>query len=138
MSAEDNKAIVRRIYDEANNGRDLSVLDEVMAEGVTSNTPFPESKTGLEGFKQVFAEVHVSFPDYRIEIAEQIAEGDRVVTRYSATGTHEGDFMGVAATGRRIVLTGIDVDRLEDGKVVEHWSEASMLDVAEQLGLVKR
>jgi steroid delta-isomerase-like uncharacterized protein len=137
MSTEDNKAVVRRVYDEANNGRRIDALDELMAADVTSNTPFPESKTGLDGFKQVFAEVHASFPDYRVEIVEQIAEGDKVVTRYTASGTQDGKFMGLAPSGRGVTLSGIDIDRLEDGKIVEHWSEASMLGVAAQLGLIE-
>jgi steroid delta-isomerase-like uncharacterized protein len=136
MSAEDNKAVVRRLYEEGNNQRKLDVLGEVMAVDVISHTPFPESKTGLDGFKEVFTEVHTSFPDYQIEVDDQIAEGDKVVTRFTAGGTHEGDFMGVGATGKRIQVRGIDIDRLEDGKIVEHWSEASMLGVAEQLGVV--
>ena len=134
--SEENKAIVRRLYEEANNEKKLDVLDEIMDENVTSNTPFPESKTGLEGFKQVFAEVHESFPDYRITVEDQIGEGDKVVTRFSAEGTHEGDFMGVAGTGKTIHLTGTDIARLETGKIVDHIGEASMLDVAEQLGVV--
>jgi steroid delta-isomerase-like uncharacterized protein len=136
VSAEENKAIVRRLYEEGNNERNLDVLGEIIAADVISHTPFPESKTGLEGFEEVFTEVHVSFPDYKIEVDDQIAEGDKVVTRYTASGTHEGDFMGISATGKRIQVRGIDIDRLEDGKIVEHWSEASMLGVAEQLGVI--
>ena len=134
--SEENKAIVRRLYEEANNERELDVLDEIMDEGVTTNTPFPESKTGLDGFKEVYAEVHEAFPDYRITVEEQIAEGDKVVTRFSAAGTHEGEYLGVAGTGKRIELTGTDIDRLENGKIVDHIGEASMLDVARQLGLI--
>lgn len=134
MGTEDNKALVRRVYD-AINDRSPDELDELIATDVASNTPFAHDAPGLEGFKQVFAAVIAAFPDYRIAIEDQIAEGDEVVTRYTASGTQEGEFMGVAASGRRVELVGIDIDRLADGRIVEHWSEAGVERLGAKHGL---
>lgn len=134
MSSDDNKALVRRLYEQAVNGRDKEALAEIMAEDVASATPFPEGKVGLEGFQAAYDEVIGSFPDYRVEVEDQIAEDDKVVTRYTAHGTHEGEFMGIAPTGKRVELTAIDIDRLADGKIVEHWSEAGIAGLLAELG----
>jgi len=134
MSTEDNKAIVRRVYD-AINAKDADALDDLFAADVSSNTRFPHGKSGLEGFKESFAAALSSFPDYSITIDDQIAEDDKVVTRYTARGTQEGEFMGVAPTGEAIELIGIDIDRLADGKIVEHWSEANLDDLMVKLGV---
>jgi predicted ester cyclase len=134
MSTEENKAIVRRVY-EAINSKDPDALDAVIATDANSNTRFPHGKSGLEGFKQSFAAAVSSFPDYTITIDDQIAEGDKVVTRYTARGTQEGDFMGVAPTGEAIELIGIDIDRLAGGRIVEHWSEANLDDLMVKLGV---
>ena len=136
MSTEENKAFVRRVYD-AINAKDPDALDELFAADVSSNHRFPHGESGLEGFKESFRAALSSFPDYNITIDDQIAEGDKVVTRYTARGTQEGDFMGVAPTGKAIELIGIDIDRLEDDKIVEHWSEANMDDLMVKLGVAQ-
>jgi len=134
MSTEENKALVRKVYD-AINANDLDALDGLMAADMDSNTRFAHPDGGLDGFKESFKTALASFPDYSITIDDQIAEGDKVVTRYTASGTQEGDFMGVAPTGERIELVGIDIDQIEDGKIVAHWSEASLDDIMVKLGV---
>ena len=134
MSTEENKALVRSVYD-AINAKDPDALDGLMAADMNSNTRFPHADGGLQGFKESFKAALASFPDYAITIDDQIAEGDKVVTRYTASGTQEGDFMGVAPTGERVELVGIDIDRIEDGKIVEHWSEASLDELMVKLGV---
>ena len=134
MSTEENKAIVRRVYD-AINTNDPDALDGLMAADMDSNTRFAHPDGGLAGFKESFKTALASFPDYSITIDDQIAEGNKVVTRYTASGTQEGDFMGVAPTGERIELVGIDIDQIEDGKIVAHWSEASLDDIMVKLGV---
>jgi predicted ester cyclase len=131
MSTEENKAIVRRLYEEAITQNKLEVFDEII-----DHAPFPEQDPGLEGFKGVFAMVLSAFPDYHSTVEDQIAEGDKVVTRFSSQGTHQGEFIGIAPTGNRVRVTGIDIARVEEGKIVESWSEADMLGMMTQLGVI--
>ena len=77
-----------------------------------------------------------AFPDYHSTVEDQIAEGDEVVTRFSSQGTHQGEFLGIAPTGNRVRVTGIDIARVEEGKIVESWSEADMLGMMTQLGVI--
>jgi predicted ester cyclase len=136
MSTEENKAIVRRLYEEAITQKKPEVLDEIMAPDIVDHASFPDLGPGLEGFKGVFALVLSAFPDYQSTVEEQIAEGDKVVTRYTFSGTHQGEFMGIAPTGNRVRVTGIDIDRVVEGKIVEHWSEADLLGMMQQLGVI--
>jgi predicted SnoaL-like aldol condensation-catalyzing enzyme len=123
MSTEENKTIVRGVYD-AINARDREALGAARAAGLVSQTPFPEG-AGRDGFLALYDEVVAKYPDYRVEVQDQIAEGDQVVTRYTATGTGEG-----------VDLVGIDIDRLENGVIVQHWSEAGPAHLAARRGVV--
>jgi predicted ester cyclase len=136
MSAQENKAIVRRLYEEAISQNKPEVFDEIMSADIIDHAPFPEQAPGLEGFKGVFAMMLSAFPDYQSTVEDQIAEGDKVVTRFSSQGTHQGEFLGIAPTGNRVRVTGIDIDRVEQGKIVEHWSEADLLGMMQQLGVI--
>jgi predicted ester cyclase len=120
MSAEENKAIVRRVYEEAITQNKPEVFDEIMSPDIVDHAPFPDQAPGSEGFKGVFAMMLSAFPDYHSTVEEQIAEGDKVVTRFISEGTHQGEFLGIAPTGNRVRVTGIDIDRLVEGKIVEH------------------
>jgi predicted ester cyclase len=136
MSAQENKAIVRRLYEEAISQDKPEVLDEIMSPDIIDHAPFPQQAPGLDGFKGVFTLMVSAFPDYQSTVEDQIAEGDKVVTRFSSQGTHQGEFLGVAPTGNRVSVTGIDIDRVEEGKIVEHWSEADLLGMMTQLGVI--
>ena len=136
MSAQENKAIVRRLYEEAISQNKPEVFDEIMSADIVDHAPFPDQAPGLEGFKGVFAMVLSAFPDYHSTVEDQIAEGDKVVTRFISEGTHQGELMGIAPTGNRVRVTGIDIDRVEEGKIVEHWSEADLLGMMTQLGVI--
>ena len=92
---------------------------------------------GREGAKQFVTMFRTAFPDLHFTIEDQIAEGDMVVTRWTARGTHRGDFQGVLATGREIRLTGTDIDRMTNGKVVECWAHVDELGLMQQLGVIK-
>jgi len=138
MSPEENKKIVRRIYDELWNERKLEVADEVIAaEGYvnydTGLTPVP---AGPEDMKQTVRMVTAGFPDNHHEVEDVIAEGDRVVARVTLTGTHEGEFMGIPPTGRRIAVNEIHIYRLEDGKAVEHRVGRDDMGAMRQLGVI--
>ena len=136
MSAE-TKAIARRFLEEAFNSGNLDVVDELVApEFVNHDAALPEPMIGIEGAKASIAGYREAFPDLRLTIEEQIAEGELVTTRWSARGTHEGDLMGMAATGKQATVTGITIDRIVDGRFVESWTNWDTLGLMQQLGVV--
>lgn len=137
MSTEQNKAIVRRIYDELWNERKLEVAEEVIAQGsVNYDTGLAPMPFGPEEMKGTVRMVTAAFPDNRHEVEEVIAGGDTVVLRCTLTGTHLGEFMGMAPTGRRIEASEIHIYRLRDGRVVEHRVGRDDLGAMRQLGVI--
>ncbi len=137
MPAEENKAIARRGY-EAINQNNLDALDEIVASDITDHDPAPGQAPGLEGVKQYFSSLHAAFPDFHMEVEDMIAEGDKVVARISWSGTHQGEFMGIAPTGNRVEVSGIDIVRITDGKVVERWGNFDDLGMMQQLGVMEQ
>ena len=134
--SEQNKARIRRVIEEAYSRGDLSVVDEVAASDMVIHASTQDIR-GREGAKQFVTMFRTAFPDLHFTIEDQIAEGDMVVTRWTARGTHRGDFQGVPATGREIRLTGTDIDRMTNGKVVECWAHVDELGLMQQLGVIK-
>jgi steroid delta-isomerase-like uncharacterized protein len=134
--SEQNKARIRRVIEEVYNRGDLSVVDEVAASDLVIHASSQDIR-GREGAKQYVATLRAAFPDLHFTIEDQIAEGDRVVTRWTARGTHRGEFQSVPATGRKIRLEGTDIDRMADGKVVECWAHVDELGLMQQLGVIK-
>ena len=136
MSTE-NVRNIRRIYDELWNGRNLSLADELIADDAinydTGRVPMP---FGPEGMKGTVRRISAAFPDHRHEVDEVIVDGDSVVVRCTLTGTHEGPFMGIPPTGRRIEVTEIHIYRLVDGKAVEHRVGRDDLGAMRQLGII--
>ncbi len=88
--------------------------------------------------KQYFSSLHSAFPDVHMDVEDMIAEGDKVVARVSVSGTHQGEFMGIDPTGNRVTITGIDILRIVDGKVVEHWGNFDDLGMLQQLGVMEQ
>jgi steroid delta-isomerase-like uncharacterized protein len=130
MSSEQNKAIVRRLFEEPWKGN-LSVVDELTASDYIGHDPaLPEPLRGPEGVKEFVSTYLVAFPDARIQVEQQLAEGDLVATRWSARGTHEGELMDIEPTGKEVTVTGLTISRLEGGKIVEefqNWDFSGML-----------
>ena len=135
MSAEENKAFTRRAY-EAINQKNLDALDEMVASDMIDRDPAPGQGPGLEGVKQYFSSLHTAFPDVQMNIDDMIAEGDKVVARVNVGGTHQGEFMGIDPTGNRVTITGIDILRIADGKIVERWGKFDDLSMMQQLGVI--
>lgn len=137
MSAEENKAIARRINDEVWNEGNLDVIDEVIAdEAVVAVVGAPEQIRGPRGFREFVVMYRTAFPDLRITVDEQIAEGDIVVNRWTATGTHEGELMGIAATGKQATTAGVNINRISGGKLVQGWGIFDQLGLLQQLGAI--
>jgi len=97
--------------------------------------PFPDSPTGKEGVGAMFASMFAAFPDFAMTVDDTIVEGDKVVIRVRATGTHEGEFMGIPATGNRIEVPLVDIMRISNGKIAEHWGVMDVGVMMQQLGV---
>ena len=138
MSTEENKTLLRRSVEEVFSAQgDLDVADEIYAPDYVGHNPLdPEDVRGPEGAKEQARMYRSAFPDVRLSIEEQVAEGDRVVTRWIGTGTHQGEMMGIAPTGNQIRVDGITISRIQDGKVVEDWELFNALGLMQQLGAV--
>lgn len=137
MSAESNKALARRLMEEAFNAGNMNVVDELVAAGyVNHDAAAPETTVGPEAAKASVAGYRAAFPDLRITVEDQIADDDRVATRWSATGTHRGELMGMTPTGKQSTVTGITIDRIVDGRIAESWTNWDTLGMLQQLGVV--
>jgi steroid delta-isomerase-like uncharacterized protein len=134
MSAEENKLIVRRFIEEAINKGDVDAAGAFVAEDVVEQVPFPGQGPGLSGLKEVLRQLLTAFPDMRWRVEEQIAEADKVLTRFTWTGTHQSPFFGVPATQRPVEVWGMVIDRLENGKIKETRILMDALGLMRQLG----
>jgi steroid delta-isomerase-like uncharacterized protein len=135
MSTEENKALVRRFYEEWNK-QNLSIVEELVAPHWVCHGTLPGFSPDRAGGKQMLTALWTAFPDARIAVEDLIAEGDKVVFRYTFRATHQGEFMGVPATGKAVTLTGIYISRFAGGKVVEDWSSSDQLGLLQQLGVI--
>ena len=136
--SEQNKAIVRRIPEEITSQGKLELIDELFSPDFVDHTFVPELglSPGREGIKQFISILRSAFPDIDIKVQDTIAEGDMVVVRNHAQGTHQGEFMGIPATGKHISWSEMHIVRFADGKLVEHWANVDRLGVLQQLGVV--
>jgi predicted ester cyclase len=134
MTCEENKALIRRFYEEIDRGN-IAVLDELVAEDYLDHNPppFPGLAGGRQALKQAFQLFWEATPGYH-RIEDQIAEADKVVTRLTAFGKHEGDLPGAPRTGNDMEMTAIVIHRIEDGKIVEKWSNKDVLAFLQQTG----
>ncbi len=136
MSAEDNKALVRRFVDEVQSGGNIDLIDEVCSPGFVNHSAPPGIRADREGLKILTAMFRGAFPDSHFTIEDMVAEGDKVVTRKTFHGTHEGEFMGMPPSGRVVSMGLIDIVRVSDGRVVEHWAMGDSLGMMQQLGVI--
>ena len=125
MPTEDNKALLRRYYDEVLTQGNLAVIQELFA---------PEL---VQRFLETVAASRAAFPDLFVTIEDQLAEGDRVATRFTARGMHRGPFLGVAPTDKQVILSAIHIHRVENGKIAELWEEINLLSLLQQIGALK-
>ncbi|MDQ3808887.1 MAG: ester cyclase [Chloroflexota bacterium] len=135
MSVEENKALVRRFF-EAFFANDAAALEEVTSQDVVYHTAPPGLSAGIQGYRELMAMYHGAFADLRLTIDDMIAEGDKVVTRFTGSGTHRGDFMGVAPTGKQAAAGAISIVRVAGGKVTEEWDQLDLLGLLQQLGAI--
>ena len=133
-SSDHNKAIVRRFYEEIDKGN-IAILDELIADH--NPPPFPSQASGRERLKQEFRLFWEATPGYH-HIEDQIAEGDKVVTRLTSYGKHQGDLPGAPRTGNDMKMTSITIHRIANGKLVEKWSEKDMISLLKQIGVMPK
>ncbi len=133
MSIEQNKALVRK-FEQLINTRDLDNALTLLSPNFADHTPAIGLPPGVEGVRVFFTMQFAAFPDSHSTSLDMIAEGDKVVHRMRTEGTHQGDFLGIPATGQRVSMTYIDIWRITEGKLAEHWVEADMMGMMQQLG----
>lgn len=133
MSTDDNKALVQRFFDEVINQRNLAALDQLVSPNAVNHTV----PSGLPQGPNQFLSMHLNaFPDVKATVEELLADGDKVIARVSYRGTHQGAFRAISPTGKPITVTGINIFRIVNGKLHEHWGLADRLSALQQLGLV--
>lgn len=136
METSQNKDIVRRFLEEVVNKGNQSLADELIASDFVDHNPLPGLPPNKDGFKQSFVIFHDTFPDMHYEIDDIIAEEDKVVVRWTATGTQKGELMGIPPTGRSISVTGMDIFRIVNNQLAELWLSWDQLGMMQQLGAV--
>jgi steroid delta-isomerase-like uncharacterized protein len=136
VSTDTNKEIVRRLGVEPWEGN-IGVIDELVAADYVGHDPSqPEDMRGPEGIRGFVTTYLTAFPDGKITIDDQLAEGDLVTSRWTGRGIHQGDLMGIPPTGKQVTVTGITISRVKDGKVVEEWTNWDTLGLLQQVGVV--
>lgn len=135
-TAEENKVLVRRWLDEVLTRGNLRRVDELFAPNYVLHDPgAPQEVHGHEGLKRYVASYRAAYPDACFAVEDQITERDVVVTRWMMSGTHEGEFMGVAPTGKLVTVMGMDIVRIVDGEILEYWGEFDVMGMLRQLGI---
>ena len=136
MQPQENKAITRWFLEEIFAGGNLELVDELFAPNFVLHDPsIPQEVRGPEGIRQYITMYRTAYPDTHFTVEDQIAEGDRVVTRWTGQGTHQGELMGIPPTGTRVTVTGIEADRIAGGKIEETWVSYDALGMMQQLGV---
>ena len=131
--SELNKLVYRRIVEEGFNKGSLEVVDELVSPDHVNHA---DNVQGVEAYKGFIGMYRSAFPDLEMTIEDQIAEGDKVVNRWTATGTHQGELMGIPPTGKAMSATGVYIARIQDGQVIEEWGNFDALGMMQQLGVV--
>jgi len=133
---EDNRLVIRRFIEEVLNHGNLDAADQFCWEDVVEQVPLPGQGPGLEGLKDVLRMLRTAFPDMRWSVEEQLQDNDKVLTRFVWTGTHQGEFLGIPATGRPVSVWGMVLDRVAKGRIKETRIIMDMLGLMAQLGAV--
>lgn len=135
--AEDNKAVIRRLFEEIWNKGNFALIDEIVAPNFTNHDPAtPDLGRGPEAYQQLATRYRTAFPDLQFTLEEIVAEGDKVAVRYTSRGTHQSELSGIAPTGKQVTVTGTFISRLANGKVEESWVNWDALGLMQQLGAV--
>ena len=135
MAQEENVKAQEHLAGNINDGN-VDVAVEAFAENAVDHDPAPDQGPGREGFRSFWMTLTAGFPDAHIEPRHEVVDDEHVVVAYTLTGTHDGEFNGVAATGRKVEINGIQIGRFENGKIVERWGSSDELGIMQQIGAV--
>ncbi len=135
MSLIENKTILRSYMEEVITKGNLDAVDKYFAPDCIDHTAPPGTASGAGGVKQLLTLTLVAFSNIQVTTEDIIAEEDKVASRFTFQGTHTGEFMGIAPTGREVTVMQISIDRIADGKIVEHWGLVDQLSLLQQLGI---
>lgn len=133
MPKDTNSAAQEKFAEGVNSGN-FDVFDEVVSPDVVDHDPAPEQGPGPQGFKDMFQTMRTAFPDLEVTPEHMTTTEDDVALAYTITGTHQGDFIGVAPTGRKITARGVQIGRFEDGRLAERWGSSDQLAILQQIG----
>jgi len=138
MSAEEIKALERRLFEEWNKSKEalMALIDEYCAPDVIYHSAGGREIHGLKNFKRFMSEVYSAFPDIHVTLDDIVVEGDKVAIRYTWTGTHKGEIGGIPPTNKKVKVSVIQIDQLVNGKFMEGWERSDTLGLMQQLGLV--
>jgi predicted ester cyclase len=136
MSAEENKAVIRQFIEQVFNQRNVDAVDTYMTADYVDHVIPAGIPPTREGFKQFIGMFLAAFPDFHYTIEDEVAEGDKVVSRLSARGTQQGELLGMPATGKHASWSEIHIGRLAGGQLVEHWGSIDQLGMLQQLGVI--
>jgi steroid delta-isomerase-like uncharacterized protein len=134
MSKQDNIATTQRLGEAVNSGN-LDAFHQVFAPSIIDRDPASDQGSGPEGFIHFFTGFRAAFPDLNVSVEQLVADDDNVAIAYTITGTHQGDFLGIPATGRRIKARGMQIARFENGLIVERWGSSDQLGILQQIGI---
>jgi steroid delta-isomerase-like uncharacterized protein len=136
MSAEDNRALIRRFYDEGWTQNDLGVYDELVTDDFVDHQALPGLPPGREGFRALNVMFRAAFPDLRVDVDNVVAEDDKVGCRWRSTGTHQGELFGIPPTGNKVDVTATVFYRVENGRLAEGWISRDDVGLMRQLGVI--
>jgi steroid delta-isomerase-like uncharacterized protein len=131
------KAVVRRNTEEVQSRGNFEAFEELFADDFVDHTPQPNMTPNKDGVRDLYQRIRTAFPDFHADIHWQAADGELVTTYKTYHGTHEGMFLGVAPTGRQIHFETVDVMRVHNGKITDHWGVANLFSLMQQLGVLK-
>ena len=136
--SEENKAVARREIEELFGRGNFDAANDIYHPDYVGHEPTFGVVHGVEGAKQFAATYRQAFPDIQTTMEDQVAEGDKVVTRFTSRGTHQGELWGIPATGRKVEVRSVSTNRIEGGKIVEHWTSNDRLGMMQQLGVIEQ
>jgi len=135
-TVEQNKALARRVLEEAANQHKLELIDELLAPDYVLHDPANPMIQNRETFKQFLGGHYAAFPDIQWTIEDVVAEGDKVAIRWTLTGTHKGELLGIPPTGKHVTMSGISIYRIAEGKIAEEWAVSDVMGFMQQLGVI--
>jgi len=133
--SRDIKSIARKVFEDVQTEGNVALIKSLVTQDYVGHTPLGDIH-GPEGARRFDAILKSTFPDMRVTVKDQIAEGDRVATRWVLQGTHQGEFQGVQPTGKRVTMTGMTIFRVANGKLIEGWTHPDLLGVMQHIGAV--